>query len=362
MKLLELIPSLRSGGAEKFVVELSNEIAKSHNTEVHIVQLSPMTEQDICAKSIDESVTRYSLNKRKGFSIKCLLDIYNYIRKNQITHVHAHTSAISYILLSIILCWKVRFFATIHSDARLDADESWFIALIRKVLFYSKRCTPITISKESHKSFIDFYKIDAPLIINGVSSRAYTQNDNDITNPFDNSGISFIHIARVNKQKNQIVLYSAIQKLIDEGYDVTLYHYGRFESDDLSQKLRSMRNSRIHIMGEIDDARRVLPFADAMCLSSQMEGMPITIIESLSVGCPVICTPVGGCINMIENMKNGILSKACDSESYYLALKDFILMSNDRRKQMKIEALKSFTPYDIKNTATAYLELFSSVK
>lgn len=356
MKILEIIASLKTAGAERFVVELSNELATCPGIEVQILQLMPVTEKDICAESLHEGICRTSLNKGRGFSFKAMVGVYKYIRKHHITHVHAHGSAISYVLLPALLCRGVRFFATIHSDARLDAGNKFLITLIRKILFKCGLCVPVTISEESNKSFRSFYGMEAPIIFNGISAKAARQR----VSPFQEKGLHFVHVARVSEQKNQILLYQAFQRLVDSGGEAWLYHYGRFGDDEISQRLRALSNEHIKIMGEIPEATDVLRFADAMCLSSMMEGMPMTIIESFSVGSPVICTPVGGCVNMINDGVNGILSEDCTVDKYYKALERFSRLSGDEKEQMRKNALLSFKRYDIRDTAKSYLAIFNS--
>jgi len=354
MKILEIIPTLKTGGAEKFVVELSNEISNYQKIDIEILQLMPKTAKDICSKKLNPRIKYISINKHPGFSYRAIIQIYKYIKYNSITHVHAHTSAISYILPSAFILKKVKFFATIHNDAELDADNNFIVAFIRKILFKSKKCIPVTISEQSELSFEKFYKMSAAMIYNGISE------DYEITYPnqFPQKGLKFVHIARTSIIKNQAMLYKAFNKLINEGYDIYLYHYGRFDNDDISTILRAFENSRIKIMGETDNSKNILHYADALCLSSTMEGMPMTIIEAFSVGCPVISTPVGGCINMIQDGYNGILSEDCSFNEYYNALKRFISLNATEKMEMRANALKSFNKYNIKNTAKLYLELF----
>lgn len=354
MNLLEIVPTLKTGGAEKFVVELCNELAQRKDINVQILQLGPITDADICAQSLTDKVSRISLNKKSGFTLKAMLGVFRYIRKNQITHVHAHTSAISYILLPALFCRKVKFYATIHNDAKVDAIGSFIIPLIRKILFKMRLCMPVTISDESNKSFMEFYGMNAPLIYNGIGIKHSKGEES----PFVEKGLHFVHVARVSPQKNQVTLYQAFNKLVAEGTPAYLYHYGRFDDSDISNELRSLCNEHIKIMGETSNVPNILHFADALCLSSNIEGMPMTIIEALSSECPVICTPVGGCINMITDGENGILSKDTTVDEYYLALKRFVDLSSEKINEMKKRAKESFSLYDIRNTANKYLELF----
>jgi len=354
MRILELVPSLASGGGERFVIELSNEMATRKKIEVLLGQINAPTSVDALKETVSEMVHHVSFGKGPGLSFKVMLSLYFFIKKNKIDIVHSNLNATNYILLSALLCRRVKFFVTIHSEAQREAGGV-LSSLIRKTLFNLNLSCPVTISKESNVSFINYYKRTAPIIFNGCSP----YQDKGLENPFKNfCGLVFLHIARTHQVKNQEMLYRCFQRMIDEGQNVYLIHIGRFCNDEISNKLRKYKSDRIRIMGELRNIRDYLKYADAFCLSSFVEGMPMTIIEAFSVSCPVISTPVGGCKYMIDNTINGILSDDITEDSYYKALKRFVLMSDDERKFMRNNAKKSFEKYSIKNVADNYLKLF----
>ena len=88
--------------------------------------------------------------------------------------------------------------------------------------------------------------------------------------------------------------------------------------------------------------------------------MPMTIIEAFSVGCPALCTPVGGIVNMIKDGENGMLSHSLSVDDYYFMLKRFSCLSSEERTHMKLMASKSFIKYSIENTAFEYLKIYSN--
>ena len=355
MKLLEIITSLRSAGAQRLVVELSNEFNNRNNVEVTILQLYPFDDEDTLRDFVNPGIKVETLNKPMGFSIKCFWDMYRYIKIGNYDVVHTHMGATMYLLLTVLLFKRPFYCATIHSEARREAG-SVFRFWINRFMYKRKLCQPVTISENSNESFKDYYHLNAPIIYNGISSK-YTKLP---LNKHDESGeICFVHIARTHKIKNQEMLYRCINRLAKEGWNVKLYHYGRFEDGDVSEKLKSLTSDAINMEGETTNPQEVLEKADALCMSSLMEGMPMTIIESFSVGCPVISTPVGGCVNMIEDGYNGILSKSCSENDYYEALVRFLTMEKEKKTKMKENAFSSFADYNIKNTADSYLELFT---
>lgn len=357
MKILELIPSLSSGGAEQFVVQLSNQLS-SEGYEVILGQLYYFRTTDILSHSLDRKIPRVSFHKKMGFDIRVLFNLCQFINKEKIDIVHSHASATSYLVLAAFFCRKSKFFSTIHTDAKREAGGV-ITKTIRKLLFTLKKSTPVTISDESHKSFVNLYNLNAPIINNGYPPFIELKDDLG-NNPFHEKGDYkiFVHIARSHPVKNQEMLYKVILKLNENGYRVKLFHYGKFDNSDLSVKLFHYNSEIINICGETLNPRRIIKYADACCLSSLMEGMPMTIIEAFSVGCPVISTPVGGCKDMIKHFSNGLLSENTSLESYYYTLKQFLDMNELQISEMKKNAYNSFSNFTIEKTASKYIDLF----
>lgn len=356
MRLLEIIPSLQSAGAERLVVELSNELCHREGVDVTILQLYPFNDEDLLRPFVDKNIPVYTLNKPMRLSFFCFFKLLYFIIKGKYDAVHTHTSATRYIILSALVYWHPRYYSTIHSDARREAGD-FVSSIVKKVLYKFNLSVPVTISEQSNMSFINYYHLNAPMIYNGIKPYDFSRGQ---VYKRQMDVLHLVHIARTHPIKNQTMLYRCIIRLLQEGYRVQLYHYGRFYQKEISDELYSIKNDRIIIAGETKKPQDILLNADALCLSSKMEGMPMTIIEAFSVGCPVISTPVGGCVNMIEDGRNGILSQSISENDYYEALKRFVIMTSEERIQMRKYALQSFEKYNIKETANKYLELFRS--
>lgn len=354
MKILQVIPNLLSGGAESFTMELATELCRQ-DYECDVVTLFDMPENNEKVFKLNKITNVFSLQKKTGFDIKCCLRLYNFIKARKYDVVHAHVGAIPYLLLSCVLLRRVRFVATIHSDASFEAGNK-LMKLSRQFMFKMKLCTPVTISEASQISFRNFYHMDAPMIYNGVSIYSGTGipplRDND-------DQILFIHPASCQDVKNQRLLFTAFAKLAEDIPNIKLLWIGSKSSyPALFEDLKKIITRQIKYVGVVSNVRDYLAQADAMCLSSKMEGMPMTIIEAFSVGCPALCTPVGGIVNMVVNSKNGLLSENMSVEAYYEMLKLFINMSNNERKNMRDEARKSFEKYAISTCAERYIEVY----
>ena len=355
MKILQIIPNLGSGGAERFVCELSAQLNKRKNVQCHVTTLYNIESNRFYR--LDEEIYIGDFNKKLGFDIKCLWRVYKFIKTNKYTVVHAHINAILYITLAAFLLPRVCFVATIHSDAYFEAP-SRLDKLIRKILFRTRKVQAVTISEESNASFKQLYHISAPVIYNGMSEYI-SSNTSDRTSCSDDT-IIFIHPASCQPVKNQQLLFSAFQKLASKYKNVKLLWFGNNTMyHDLFMELSKYFSEYIVYGGCVDNMRDHMAKADAICLSSLKEGMPMSIIEAFSVGCVPLVTPAGGCVNMVSHSVNGFIASSFDVEDYYNILETFVLLSPDKLKEMKKASLSSFENYTIEKCANHYIEVYS---
>ena len=311
MKILQVLSTLGTGGAEHFAVGLTNELIQE-GYECDLVTLFDVEEGNDLLKELSPKCSYSSLHKKLGFDLGCYIRLHRFIKAGGYDVVHAHVGAIPYILLSTLLLNKVKFVSTIHSEAKREAGRN-IMKWSRLYMFKHNKCTPVTISEESKSSFDEYYKMDAPMVYNGVSE----YNGAGISPLRDNEEqLLFIHPASCQPVKNQVLLIKAFAKLVSEYPNSKMIWLGRNETyQSLYNSLVPFMPKQFIYVGTVPNVRDYLAQADAMCLSSKMEGMPMTIIEAFSVGTPALCTPVGGIVNMIEEDKNGLLSASLSIEN-----------------------------------------------
>lgn len=358
MKIIEIIPHLQTGGGEKFVVDLSNAFAdKGH--DCILVTLYDPRDNDLLRSYIQSNVVCRSVHKKPGPDLGCMLRLAALIRKEKPDIVHVHLEAVKYILLSALTYRKCAYFATLHSEAEREAGRG-YSKHVRKFMFRHRLVAPVTISAESERSFERFYRFPAITIENGCAPYKSPAND-DLKKYRAGVDMLFVHAGRIHNVKNQLMLVRAFAGLVAEGYNIRLLILGRITDNKLYDAIEEYESDRIVYLGEQQDTRAFMSVADCFCLSSVMEGMPITVIEALSVGCIPIVTPVGGCVNMIRDGINGFISTAVTVESYGNAIRRCLDTEPAVRDAVKKEAFECFKKkYSIDNTAQRYLNLFNS--
>lgn len=107
-----------------------------------------------------------------------------------------------------------------------------------------------------------------------------------------------LSVGRLSPEKGQLVLLQACRQLADKGmeFDLTFVGGGPFESSIRSEVDRLSLTDRVRLTGELpaDKVRQELERSDVFCLSSFSEGLPISIMEAMAVGVPVVTTSIGG--------------------------------------------------------------------
>ncbi|MDD7715488.1 MAG: glycosyltransferase, partial [Mollicutes bacterium] len=98
MKIFEIIPQLSSGGAERFTIDLCNELSTKH--EVTLIVLHSVEKFGFYADELASNVRLVSMDKRMGFDMSLLFRLRRLIKKEKPDVVHTHLNGIVYISLS----------------------------------------------------------------------------------------------------------------------------------------------------------------------------------------------------------------------------------------------------------------------
>lgn len=363
MKILEIIPQLSQGGAERFVIDLCNELSKEH--EVVLIVLHNTDNRSFFLKELSKNVRLININKQMGMDWNLFFKIAKLIKKEKPNVVHTHLRAILYTILSFTFFPKIKFIHTIHSDAEKEAGgciSKW----CRKYAFGLKRVHPVTISEESQRSFEKFYHLPSTLIYNGRPSYDINTNISAVLQELNKVKTNkdariIVNIARIQPPKNQLSLAKAIINLNKQNYAIELAIIGEKANKQITNDIVALNSPYVHLLDIRTNPRDYMRAADAFCLSSIYEGMPITLIECFSVGAVPLCTPVGGIVNMIQDGENGLLAKGSTPQDIETMLKKFLQLPNSEIERIKTSSLNTFKRFDMNQCAKNYISLFNQL-
>jgi glycosyltransferase involved in cell wall biosynthesis len=119
--------------------------------------------------------------------------------------------------------------------------------------------------------------------------------------------------------------------------------------------------SRCRFLGWRRDVRSIYAAADVVALTSRNEGSPVSIIEAMAAGRPVVCTDVGGVSDVVTSGVSGILVPHGDAEALATAI-DQLLADPAARERLGQEARRAVYPrYDVSRLVTDISALYSSL-
>jgi glycosyltransferase involved in cell wall biosynthesis len=172
---------------------------------------------------------------------------------------------------------------------------------------------------------------------------------NGVEDTFKNSGLSqhntpsFCLISRLTKQKGIDILLSQLAKfptyLLDQ---IHIDIWGEGPELNNIQKLIQTNHlsSIVAYKGPTDNPRAVFNNYSALLMPSRYEGLPLTMLESMSYRLPVATHDVGCCSEFIKNKYNGWIVKSDYTWQNFFT--DFIQMSNDEYQKIADNARKTF--------------------
>lgn len=130
-------------------------------------------------------------------------------------------------------------------------------------------------------------------------------------------------IARFVQQKNQLLLLRALSKITDL-YKLVFVGDGPMRSVIEEETVRLRMDGRVEFAGERNDVDVILGQSQMFVLSTNWEGLPLSIIEAMRAGLPVIASDVGGVAEVVRHAESGYLVKRGDEEDLRQRLQELI--------------------------------------
>lgn len=150
-----------------------------------------------------------------------------------------------------------------------------------------------------------------------------------------NTSVSFIFVGWVTKEKGVFTLIEAFSKLLRNHPNAKLSIVGSGKDLEAVKNLINQRKlkSVVMVYGWVDKSRvkQLLSTHDVFVLPSDTEGMPNSVIEAMSLGLPVISTPVGVMPDYFVNNETILFVEPKNTEELYLALQRLFVSPETRK-------------------------------
>jgi len=356
MKILQVIPYFCFGGAETMCENLTNALmAMGHSVTV----VSLYNEKTPIAQRMEASGVRLLyLDKQLGLDLSMIPKLIKIMKQENPDVVHTHLDVIKYAVAAAKLCGIKRCIHTVHNVAHEEA-EGRLQKIVNTIYFRLGWSVPVALSPEVRKTIVSFYGLKeekVPMIYNGVDlGKCLLKADYSLSQP-----AVLLHIGRFIEQKNHKGLLEAFAQILKNHPDCCLNLIGDGELLEETKQYADTLGIRekVAFLGNQTNVYPFLQEANLFLLPSKFEGMPMTIIEAMGTGLPVVATAVGGVPDMLTNMESGMLV-SCKSEAVADAV-CALLESEQLRQSLGTAAKIRSEQFSAGYMAKAYSEVYKS--
>lgn len=152
--------------------------------------------------------------------------------------------------------------------------------------------------------------------------------------PEDDGYLHFLNVGRIMKEKGVDELFYAIRKIKKEFPNTTFDFIGWYENDYFETVENMQAENLIRFHGFQKDVKPFISKSHCIIHPSYHEGMSNTLLEACSMGRPIITSNIHGCLEAVDEGKNGLLFEVKNAEDLYKQIKAFILLSYEEKQQM----------------------------
>lgn len=335
-KIFFIVGSLGAGGSERVYWLLS----QYFNSRLYDVSVVFLNANDKCFSMQIPGISFIDLKTVKAS--RSFFKLYKLIKQAKPFAVYSTTDHIN-ILTGIVAC----FLKIPHLIARASNDpqamkqfygyKARFYNLFTRAIFH-RFDTIVCQSDTMLKSIFKLYGT-SPAKLKVISNPAYPSMFTKLS--IQNAGyIRLITVGRLAKEKGLFRLL-AVMKALPENYSLTIVGSGILMNDLKLYTTQNNLTARVNFKGQCDNIPQEICKHDLMVLTSFTEGFPNVLLESLSVGVPVVTFRVSGAKELIREGINGFIVEQDDLQQ----LKTTIMHAGSRawqHKQIKADVCARF--------------------
>ncbi len=352
-------------GIERMLLNLLPELSRQGYATALLCLDGPETEVGQAAAALGVPTTFVSAGRR--VSPSAWLELYRAVGRIRPRLVHVHGYKASILAGAAAFAHRIPVVATYHSVAAKAGERS------RRLSRYHAVETHVLMHVRAAAAVSE--QIAAELVTRGVSRERIRVIPNGIASPslggpteskpgaVEEFRPCILSVSRLAPEKNLHLVIAAIAELRLEFPDIGLVVAG---DGPLLEQLKQQRKDlnleeAVRFSGFVADVRPLLTSADVFVLASQTEGMPISILEAMALGTPIVASHVGGIPVMVEPENEALLVRPNDLRSLTEGIRR-MLVDEELRAKLARNARRRFErDFSAERMARSYAHLYEEL-
>lgn len=303
--IVQIIPTLRYGGAERVVIDLVNNLDERYFRST-ILLLS----HDHPLKSLVRHADIVEVEKKGKISPHLFGDIKKQLQELRPDVVHTHLFGADVWGRMAARKLHIPVVTTEHNINKgegiikhgvkywLGDTSNAYVAPSQAVASYMARA-------------YDVPKKNICVIQNGIDTKQFI----DIRHPEWKTPLRFLLIGRLVKQKGHMIALEALAKMKQFDWRLTIVGEGEGEGALRRAIARLKLTDRVVMLPPTRDTASVYTAHDIVLVPSLWEGLGLVVMEAMAAGRLVIGSDIGGIPELITHNKTGLLFDAGDVKS-----------------------------------------------
>ena len=365
IKVVQIVPLLSPGGAERVAVHLARGLNR-RRYEMLVISFSGRVGCDLDHMLEEADIEARYLGKHPGFDYRVYSRLDSVLKEYKPDVIHTHLHVLRYALPSMLLMKRAAMVHTVHNLAEREIEPRGRL-IQRYALTHGVK--PVAVAEEVAASIERLYGIrSCQVISNGIPTDLYANPQTPrkewrAKEGFKDDDILFVCVARFWPQKNHALLLKsfALGPTSDPRAHLVLVGEGdlRAELEEQARKLNVA--GKVHFLGLRSDVPDILGAMDAFVLSSDYEGNPLSVMEAMASGLPIVSTAAGGVPNLFEAGKEGFLTPPGDLHGLAKSMNTLLKYQGVRESMGAAAARRAKENFDVSNMVRAYEHVYEDL-
>ena len=321
------------GGASVHLLDLAvGAIGEGHEAVIYVGGAGVFTKQAKAKGLACVSLGNLRRNIRPIADVLCFFELRSRLKEYEPDVIHLHSSKAGIIGRLVAKNLAIPSVFTAHGWAFTEGISSWkrkfYLAIERFMVRVEGKVITVSDYDRALALKSGVGKADKLIVIhNGMPDVTVERIRSEANRP-----IRFIMVARFDEQKDQALLIHAFTHVQRQDWILELVGDGPLIDEVRSQVVKLGVADKVVFSGACNDVPERLAASDVFCLISNWEGLPLTILEAMRSGLPVIASKVGGVQEAVIDGRTGYVISRGDLAGLTAAI-DTLMASDEQRTQ-----------------------------